>query len=187
MTRLRRSEHLRPSRKPGLSGLPVGWPAVQELLLKHGDLALVLSAAALLAASRADDGENGQRFERGAGDEDALRVGALVGRVDQESFGRGLSEVGGHEGFEDFAVFEAQADPQAFGSRTRGEGLAGERFGVAEFAYEINALDLAQVHGDDRAGSIQQFEFALVDELRRRDVAGDGVPVHLADDYFLVG
>ncbi len=36
-------------------------------------------------------------------------------------------------------------------------------------------------------GGVQEFEFALVDELGRRDVAGDGVPVHLADDYFFVG
>ena len=60
-------------------------------------------------------------------------------------------------------------------------------FGVAEFADEIDALDLAQVHGDDCAGGVQEFEFALIHELRRGHVAGDGVAVHFADDYFFVG
>src|SRR5580692_4786109 len=58
---------------------------LRTLFFEHGDLALILRTA--LAAGGADYGQHRQRFEGGAGDEDALRVRALVGRVYQETFG----------------------------------------------------------------------------------------------------
>ena len=90
------------------------------------------------------------------------------GGLTRKPFGSGLGQVGGHQAFEDFAVFKAQAHPQALRARAGSERLAGERFGVAELAHEIDALDLAQVDGDDGPGSVEQFEFAFLDELGRR-------------------
>ena len=158
-----------------------------NLFLKHGNLALIFCRAATGAAGGADYGENRQRLQGGAGHEDALGVRTLVGRVDEIAFRQVLGQIGGHQAFEDFVVFEAQADPQALGAGAGSEGLAGERFGVAELAHEVDAFDLAQIHGDHVAGGVKQFEFALVDELGGRDIAGDGIAVHLADDDFLVG
>ena len=86
---------------------------MRVLLLEHRHLPLILRPVAALTARGADHGKHGQRFQCGARHEDALRVRALVGRVDQKSFGRGLREVGGHEAFEDLAVFKAQPHPQS--------------------------------------------------------------------------
>src|SRR5215469_10765840 len=158
---------------------------VPDSFVEHRDLALVLGEAAM-TASGSDHGKHRERLESGARDKDALRVGALVGRVDEVSLGHGLKEIGGHESFEDFAVFEAEADPESFGARTRGESLAGEGFGLAELADEIDSLDLAQVDEDDRSGGVKYFDFAFVDELGRGHVTGYGVAVHLANDDFFV-
>ena len=59
---------------------------LQTLLLKHGYLALVVGGAAAGAAGGADYGQDRQGFQGGAGDEDALGVRALVGRVDEIAF-----------------------------------------------------------------------------------------------------
>jgi len=148
---------------------------------------LVLAGAASRASGGADYRQHRQRFECGAGDEDTLGVRALVRRVDQVAFRQVLGQVGGHEAFEDFIVLEAEADPEAFGAGAGGEGFASEGFGVSELADEVDAVDLTQLYGDDRPGGVEQFEFAFVDELRGGDLAGDGVAIHLADDYFFVG
>src|SRR5882762_10153853 len=88
----------------------------RPLLFEHRYLALVVGGATAGAAGGADYGQDCQRLEGGAGDKDALRVRALVGRVDEIAFGQVLGEVGGHEAFEDFVVLEAEADPEAFGA-----------------------------------------------------------------------
>lgn len=160
--------------------------AKSGLLVEHGNLALIVDCAAADAAGGADDGQNGEGFERGAGHKNALGIGALVGRAEQEAFWQGVGEVGGHQAFEHFVVLEAQADPEAFRAGAGGESFAGEGFGVAEFPDEVDALDFAEIHQNDVPRGVEQFEFAFVDELPRGDVAGDGVAVHLADDHFFV-
>jgi hypothetical protein len=142
-----------------------------KLFLEQGYLALIVGGAAAGAAGGAYYCQDYQRFEGGAGDEDPLGVGALVGWVYKVAFRQILGQVRGHQAFEDFVVFEAEADPEAFGAGAGGEGLAGQGFGVSELADEIDAFDLAEVHGNYVAGGIEEFEFAFGDELRGGDVA----------------
>ena len=137
---------------------------IVALLFEHGDLALVLAAAAWrrvapMTASTVSDSRavRGTKmrwvFERWSG-----------------GFTRNprawLDKVGGHESFEDFAIFEAQAHPETFRARAGSKRLARKRLGVAEFAHKIDSLDLAQVDGDNRPRGVQQFELAFMDELR---------------------
>ena len=107
-------------------------------------------------------------------------------RVHQKSLGRGLGQVGGHQSFENFAIFKSQPHPQSLRPGTRGKRLPSQRLRVAKLAHEINALDLLQVDGNYSPRGIEHFHLALVHDLRRRHVARDRVPVHLADDHFLV-
>ena len=124
--------------------------------------------------------------ERGAWDKDSLGVRALVGRVDEKSLRGVLQQVGRHQAFENLAVFEAETDPEAFGARTRREGLARERLGFAELADKIDSLDLAEVYQDHRARRVEHLDLALIDKLRGRDISRDGIAVHLADNDFFV-
>ena len=164
------------------------WHKGQELqphlLAEHGYLAHICRLA--VAAAGADDGENIQRFERRARDKHALDVRAQVGRIDQKAFGRSQAEIVGHEAFEKLSVFELDSNPQAFGARTRGEGLAGQGIGVAEFAHEEYALDIRKLDADNIASGIEQLQLAAVDKMRRRDVSVDGVTVGLANDDFFM-
>ncbi len=61
---------------------------LQTSLFKHGHLPLILRTT--LAPARSDDCEHGQRLQSRPGNEDALGVGALIGRAQQKSLGRGL-------------------------------------------------------------------------------------------------
>src|SRR5579863_1642848 len=92
-----------------------GWRSIitiRTLLFEHRHLALVVGFAAT-AAGGSDHGQHGQRIQGGAGDEDALRVRAQIGRVHQVSLGHILGEVGGHQALENLVVLEAQANPEA--------------------------------------------------------------------------
>src|SRR5579885_948548 len=111
---------------------------------------------------------------------------AVLGWIDQESLGQLLREVLGHETLKDFVVLELDADPESLGAGAAGEGLAGERFRVTEFANEVDAFDLPEVNADDIAGGVEKFELALLNE-GGRDISGDGVAIHLADDNLFVG
>jgi hypothetical protein len=59
---------------------------LRTLFFEQCHLALVVGGAASWAAGGADYGQDRQGVERGAGDEDSLRIGALVGRVYQVAF-----------------------------------------------------------------------------------------------------
>jgi len=155
------------------------------LLAEHRDLALI-GGEVTTAMGGADNGENGDRFEGSARDEDALGIGALIGRDEQEALGDLLEEVVRKKAFDDFAVFEAQADPEAVGARAGGEGFADERFGVGEVADEVDAFDLAEIDADDGSGSIEELKSALMHKIRRSDVAGNCVAIHFAHDDFLM-
>jgi len=136
--------------------------------------------------SGADYGEHGDGFEGGAGDKDALGVGTLIGWNEQKALGDLLEEVVGKEAFDDFSVFEAQANPEAVGSGTGGEGFADECFGIGKVAYEKDAFDFTQVDANDGSGGIEEFEFALMHEVCRSDVARNSVAIHFAHDNFFV-
>ncbi len=85
-------------------------------------------------------------------------------------------------------VFELEPDPESLGSRTASEGFAAERIRISEFADEVHALNIAQLNCDNVAGGVQQFQFAVMDEIGRRNVTVDRIPVHLPDyDLFMGG
>jgi len=154
------------------------------LLAEHGHLPYICRSA--VAAAGADDGENIQRFERRARDKHALDIRAQIRRINQKTFSRSQAEIVGHEAFEKLSIFELDSNPQAFGARTRGEGLARQGIGVAEFAHEEYAFDICKLDADNIAGGIEQLQLAVVDKMRRRDVSVDGVAVGLANDDFFM-
>jgi hypothetical protein len=168
----------------GQISLP-GLEREKKLFLEHWDLALILCAAAL-PPGRSNHGQNRQRLKRRPWHKNSLRVRPLVWRVDEKSFRRRLGKIGRHQAFQHFVIFETQTHPEPLRSRARRKRLARKRLRIAKFAHKINTLDLPQVDGDDCSGSIQQFQLALMHELRRGHVAGDRVPVHLSDDHFFV-
>src|ERR1700730_19279103 len=97
--------------------------------------------------------------------EDALRVRAQIGRIDQKPLGRGQAEIVGHYSFEDFVVFKLKAHPESFGARTAGEGLPAKRLGIAELANEIYALNVPQIDRHHVSGSVQKFQLSFADEI----------------------
>jgi len=97
-----------------------------------------------------------------------------------------LGQVVGQDAFDHIAVLELEAHPESFGSGTRGKGLAQHEVGVGKFADEVHGLDVAQIDGDDVAGGVEQFEFAVGYEIGGRDVAADGVAVVFPHDDFFV-
>ncbi len=119
----------------------------------------------------------------GAGDEDALGVGAGVGwgeleaGVVDEVIGEG--DVGGGEAFEQVAGAEGEAEPEAFGAGPGEEGAAGEALGVGGVV-EVEVADVADVlyvvegKGDDSAAEVEQIDGVVADEAGERQVAGEG-------------
>src|SRR3984957_13114659 len=101
--------------------------SVGLLVLKHRYLTLIVKVPTPRTPCCSDYRQYGQRLQRRAWHEDALRVRTLIRRINQKAFRRGLGKVGGHEAFKDLVVLKAQAHPQAFGSRTGSESLAGQR------------------------------------------------------------
>ena len=128
-----------------------------SLLGKQSDLARVGWLFAWFTAAgggASDNGKDCEFGERGAGYEDALGIGACVGRIDEVALGHELGEIVGHHAFELIVVFEAETDPEAFGARTGGEGFAVKFVGVAEVANEVNAFDVLQLKGDEVSGGV---------------------------------
>src|SRR5579862_5241996 len=159
----------------------------RTLFAEHWDLAGVGAGAFAAAVGGADYGEDGQGFQGAAGDENSLGVRAQVGGVDQKALGGGKAKVIWHHAFQHFVILKLEADPQALGAGTGGKSLAAERVGIAEFADEINRLDVPQIDGDHVSGGVQQLQLALADEVGRGNVSVDRIPVHLADYDFFVG
>ena len=140
-----------------------------------------------------------QLGDGGAGDVDALGVGARVGRGEVESgvvdevVGEG--DIGGGEAFEDVACAEGEAEPETLGARTGEEGAAGEAFGV-EGVVEVEVADVADVlyvleeEGDNPAGEVEQVEGAfggfVENEGGEGQVAGESVSGVTAYDDLLV-
>src|SRR5438874_2145276 len=75
-----------------------------------------------LAAGDADDAEDGERRDGGAGHEDAVGVGAKVRRSELDAVVEEAKKVVGDDAFKEFAVGVAEADPETveFGSGEEG-------------------------------------------------------------------
>ena len=121
---------------------------------ENGDLAGIFGGFAA-AVGASDYGEDGKRRKGRSGDKDPLSVGAHVRGIYEVTFASVLQQVVGHHAFQDFVVLKTQTNPKAFGARAAGEGFAGEGLRVAEFAYEIDALDVGELDGDDVAGGVE--------------------------------
>lgn len=157
-----------------------------KLFSEHGDLADV-GGDFSLAAGRSDYGKYSQGIQGGSGNEYALSVGAQVGRVHQKSFRHIDGEIVRHHAFEDFAVFESQANPKSFGAGASGESLAVGSFGLTELADEINNLNIFEFDTYDVSGGVEKFQLAIVNKVGRGDISIDSVAIHFANDDLFVG
>jgi hypothetical protein len=109
---------------------------------------------------RGDDGQELDFGEGGAGNVEALGVGAGVGRGEEEAIvvGEGVDQraVGGSEALEEVARLEGEAEPETFAAGTGEEGAAGEALGVdgvgeVEIADVAYGLDVVERQGDETA------------------------------------
>ena len=156
-----------------------------------------------LRASRAergaDDGYDGEAADGGAGDEDALGVGAGIGRGEQESGAIDEGAVVGGDGFELVAVGEGEAEPESGGSGAADETAAketlrrgGVRSGVwagvgagEQFAHVADPFD--QLPGDELefAGVVEQLEVMGLVSRGGGGISGGPVTAEAAyDDGF---
>jgi hypothetical protein len=96
------------------------------------------------AAGYADNAEDGEFAECGAGDEDAVGARTEVGWGDVEAVVEEAEEVVGDDAFEGVAVDEAEADPEAveFGAAEEGFALGFEV--VGELPNEIDGADFGE-------------------------------------------
>ena len=67
-----------------------------------------------------------------------------------------------------------------------GKGLAIGRFRFPKLPDEVNHFNILEFNADNVAGGVEQFQFALVDEIRRCHVPVNGVAIDFADNDFLV-
>ena len=134
----------------------------------------------------ADDGQDVERRQRAARHENALRIRSQIRRVDQEPLRGRLGEIVGHHPFQDLVIFKLQPHPKTLGPRSAGEGLPAKRVRIRKFTNEVNSLNIAQIDAYYIPRRVQQFELALVDKVGRGDIAVDRIPVHFANNYFLV-
>ncbi len=128
-------------------------------------------------AGDADDAENGDLGECGAGYEDAIRSGVKVGRGDLQAVVQEHEQVVGDDAFERVAVGEAETDPKAVEFGTAQEGFAFRLEVVGELADEINRAHLGQGKLFVLAVGREEVDGVILPEARRVHVATDGFPV----------
>jgi hypothetical protein len=148
-----------------------------------------------LAARRAgDDGEQQEVRDGGAGNVDALRVGASVGRGEEEAsvVDQGVDQgaVGWSETLQQIAGTEGESNPEALCAGAREERAAGEAFGVGgvgevEVADVADGLDVVQRQGEDSAGEVEQVDGVVAHETGVGEVSGEGVSGESPNDGFL--
>ncbi len=138
------------------------------------------------AASDADDAENGDLGEGGAGDEDAVGSGVEVGRGDLHAVVQERQQVVGDDAFERVAVGEAETDPQAVEFGAAQEGLAFRLEVVGELADEINRAHLGQGKLFVLAVGSEEVDGFGLAEARGIHVAAHGFPVGKDDHDLLV-
>ena len=131
-----------------------------------------------LAASHADNAEDGYFGEGGARDEDTVGGGIPIGRSDLDTVVQQGKKVVGDDALEGFVVGVAQADPQAVQFWAAEEGLA--------FGFEIIGKLADKVDGT-YPGDGNRLVFAI----GREQVEGTGLSergrIQIAADRFFVG
>src|SRR5882672_6140294 len=93
------------------------------------------------AAGDADDAEHGEGRDSRAGDEDAVGVGAKVGRGKLDAVVEERKKVIGDDTFQNFAVGVAEADPKAVELGSRKERFTFGLEVAIEFADEVERAD----------------------------------------------
>ena len=139
------------------------------------------------SAGDADYAEDGEGRDGGAGHEDAVGVGAKVGRSELDAVVEEAEKVIGDDAFEDFAVSVAEADPKAveFGS-----GEKGFTFGLEvaiEFADEIEGADAVERDLFVLAVGREEIERVDLTEAGRVEVSPQGLAVHQRYNDLLMG
>jgi len=143
------------------------------------------------ARRRGDDGEEVEVGEGGAGNVEALGVGAGVGWGEEEAgvVDQGVDEraVGWGEAFKEVSGAEGEAEPEAFGTGTREEYAADEALGVdgireVEVADVADGLDIGEGQGEDAAAEVEQVEGVIANEGGCGEIAGKGVSGESPDD-----
>jgi len=123
--------------------------------------------AGLAAGGGSDDGEKLDLGEGGAGDVEALGVGAGVGRGEEEAVvvGQGVEEgtVGGGEAFEQVPGAEGEAQPESLRSGTGEESAAIEALwidgvGEVEVTDVAYGFDVVERQGDEAAGEVEKVD-----------------------------
>jgi len=143
------------------------------------------------AGGGGDDGEELHLRDGGAGDEEALGVGAGVRRgkedagvVDQRVE---QGDVGGGEAFEEVAGAEGDPEPEALCAGAGEEGASGEAFGVGgvaqvEVADIADGFDVGERERENAAAEVEEVEDAVVGESGVGKIAREGVSGEAADD-----
>ena len=157
-----------------------------DLFAEELNLPYVLCTGSAATMTAADDGQDVERRQRATRHENALRIRSQIRRIDQKPLRGRLGEIVGHHPFQDLVIFKLQPHPKTLGPRSAGEGLPAKRVRIRKFTNEVNSLNIAQIDAYYIPRRVQQFELALVDKVRWRDIAIDRIAVHFANNYFLV-
>ncbi len=151
-----------------------------------------MAGGVALAAGGADEAGYFQRLDGGAGDVDALGVGAGVWRGEQEAGAEEQGAVVGGEAFEQVAVVEGEAEPDAGGAGPSGEALVEEALGAGgvgggvgggKVANVTDPLDLLPGDSEDLAGEVEDLQLGRVRGEAGGGVAGAPVPGELAHNH----
>ena len=135
-------------------------------------------SASGLTPGDADDAEDLDLGESGARDEDPERVAIEIGRRETDAVVEKVDQVVGDNAFENVAVAEIEADPQAIEFGAAEEGFALGLKGFGEFLHEIDGLDLVEGHG---------LEFAFAGEQLGALGAAQASGIHIARNSAAIG
>ena len=139
------------------------------------------------SAGDADDAENGEGRDGGAGDEDAVGVGAKVGRSELNAVVEKAEKVIGDDAFEDFAVGVAEADPETIELGSREEGFTFGLEVAIEFADEIEGADAVERDLFVLAVGREEIERVDLTKAGRVEVSPQGLAVHQRYNDLLMG
>jgi len=139
------------------------------------------------AAGDTDYTEDGEGRDGGARDEDAVGVGAKVGRGELNAVVEEAEKVVRDDAFEDFAVGVAEADPEAIELGAGEEGFAFRLEVAIEFADEVERADAVEGNLFVLAVWCEEIERVDLTKAGRVEVAPQGLAVHQRYNDLLVG
>ena len=139
-----------------------------------------------LAAGDANDAEDLDFSQSGAGNEDPERIAREIGRSEADAVLEEIEKVARDDAFEFILIAEAKADPQAVEFRTAEEGLALGLERLGEILDEIDALDFGQGHGLEFAILREQFGGVGLTQRAGIEIGQDARAIGEEDDGFLV-